>query len=224
MQKGDAYDRKFKPTEALQNYLPAEKADPKNVDLLLRIARQYRHLMTDSSSTNEKVKLGNTALEYSKRAAALAPNDSEAQLSPAITYGKMLPLLGSKEQVAASPFIKASADRAIKLNPGNDDAWHVLGRWHLGLAGITGVKRAMGKLLYGDLPVTTHEACIECFQKAIKINPNRLRHYIELGRAYAEKGDKVEARKWIEKGLAMPSVEKDDWDEKNKGRAILDKL
>lgn len=224
MQKGDVCDQKFQPKEALQHYLPAEKAEPKNATLLLRIARQYRHLMSDTSSANEKLKLGSMAVEYSKRAAALAPNDSEAQLSPAISYGKLLQFQGSKEQVAASPFIKASADRAIKLDPNNDDAWHVLGRWHLGLASITGVKRAMGSLLYGDLPVTTNEAAISCFENAIKINPKRLRHHIELGRAYAQMGQKESARKSIEKGLAMASTEKDDFDEKNRGRAILDKL
>lgn len=224
MQKGDVFDQKFQPKEALQHYLPAEKAEPKNVALLLRIARQYRHLMSDTSSTNEKLKLGGMAVEYSKRAAALAPNDSEAQLSPAISYGKMLQFQGSKEQVAASPFIKASADRAIKLDARNDDAWHVLGRWHLGLASITGVKRAMGSLLYGDLPVTTNEAGIACFENAIKINPKRLRHYIEMGRGYAQLGQKDNARKFIEKGLAMPNTEKDDWDVKNRGKEILSKL
>ena len=224
MQKGDAYDRKFQAAEALQNYLPAEKAEPKNVPLLLRIARQYRHMMTDAPSVNEKLKLGNTALAYAQRAAALAPNDSDAQLSPAITYGKMVTYLGTKEQVAASPMIKAGADRALKLNPQNDDAWYVLGRWHLGLASITGIKRAMGKLIYGDLPVTTNEAGVACFENCVKINPKRLRSYIELGRAYAEMGQKETARKFIEKGLAMPSLEKDDWDAKSRGRAILDKL
>ncbi|HBJ87169.1 MAG TPA: hypothetical protein DDZ88_25580 [Verrucomicrobiales bacterium] len=224
MGSGDAFDRKFQADKALQHYLPAEKLEPQNVPLLLRIARQYRHLMTDATSISEKLRLGGMALGYGKRAAALAPNDSEAQLSPAITYGKMLPLQGSKEQVDASPRIKAGADKAIRLDPRNDVAWHVLGRWHQALANVGGLKRALGGLIYGKLPTTTNEAAVTCFDKAIAINPNRLRHHIELGRTYAQMGKNAEARRFIEKGLAMPNMEHDDPELKQRGREALAKL
>lgn len=221
---GDGFDRTFQATKALGNYLPAEKLEPQNVPLLLRIARQFRHLMTDASSNPEKLRLGGIALGYGQRAAALAPNDSEAQLSPAITYGKMLPLQGSKEQVDASPRIKAATDRAIRLDPRNDVAWHVLGRWHQALANVSGLKRALGGLIYGKLPTTTNEAAVDCFEKAIAINPNRLRNYIELGRTYAQMGKNAEARLFIEKGLSMPNTEHDDPELKQRGRDSLAKL
>jgi tetratricopeptide (TPR) repeat protein len=221
---GDRFDRTFQASKALQHYLLAEKLDPQNVPLLLRIARQYRHLMTDASPDTEKLRLGAIALTYGLRAAALAPNDSEAQLSPAITYGKMLPLQGSKEQVDASPRIKAATERSIRLDPRNDVAWHVLGRWHQALANVSGLKRALGGLIYGKLPTTTNEAAVACFNKAIAINPNRLRNYIELGRTYAQMGKNAEARLFIEKGLAMPNTEHDDPELKQRGRDSLAKL
>ncbi|MEO7101595.1 MAG: hypothetical protein ABI162_19755 [Luteolibacter sp.] len=222
--KGDVCDVACRPGEALKNYLPAEKLDPNNVALLLRISRQYRHMMTDAGNVGEKLKFGNIALAYDKKSVALAPNDSDAQLSPAITYGKMLPFEGKKEQVAASPLIKAAADRAIKLNPRNDNAWHVLGRWHQSLANVTGLKRALGEMLYGKLPVGSYAESIKCFNKAIAINPNRLRHYVELGHTYALLDEPKTARRFLEKGLAMPSVEKDDPDMKALGRETLAKL
>lgn len=222
--KGDVFDRAFQANRALNYYLPAAELEPKNVPLLVRIARQYRHLMTDARTNEEKLRLGGIALGYGQRAAALAPNDSEAQLSPAITYGKMLPLQGSKEQVDASPRIKAGADKAIRLDPRNDVAWHVLGRWHQALANIGGLKRALGGLIYGKLPTTTNEAAVTCFDTAIAINPNRLRHYIELGRTYAQMGKNAEARLFIEKGLAMPNMEHDDPELKQRGREALAKL
>jgi tetratricopeptide (TPR) repeat protein len=221
---GDGFDRTFQAAKALQHYIPAEKLEPQNVPLLLRIARQYRHLMTDTTSSTEKLRLGGLALGYGKRAAALAPNDSEAQLCPAITYGKMLPHQGSKEQVEASPRIKAGADKAIRLDPRNDVAWHVLGRWHKALANVGGVKRALGGLIYGKLPTTTNEAAVACFDKAIAINPTRLRHYIELGRTYAQMGKNAEARLFIQKGMSMPNMEHDDPELKQRGRDALAKL
>ena len=97
--KGDQFDEQLKEKEALQCYLPANRLAPDNVDLLVRIARQYRHLMSDTTSKKEKLRLGNVSLQFAQRAAALAPNDAEAQLSPAISYGKMLPYMTSKDQV-----------------------------------------------------------------------------------------------------------------------------
>lgn len=224
IQKGDVYDKKFKPVEALEFYLPAEKADPNNVPLLLRIARQYRHMMADTGSKGEKVRLGHVSLEYAERAAALARNDSDAQLSVAISYGKMLPYLGSGEQVDASRRIKDTAEKAIRLNSKNDLAWHILGRWHRGRADVNAVKAALGSMLYGSLPPGSTEEAVKCYEKAIALNPNRLMHYIELGRAYAQLGKPEEARKYIEKGLAMPNREKDDPDTKQRGRETLAEL
>ncbi|RYD48325.1 MAG: hypothetical protein EOP83_26680, partial [Verrucomicrobiaceae bacterium] len=124
--KGDAADKSFQPALALESYLPAEKLEPNDVDLQLRIARQYRHLMSDVSGNATKLKYGKLSLEHALKAAAMAPKNSEAQLSPAISYGKMVPFEGKGDQVAASPLIKACAEKAIKLDPRNDSAWHVL--------------------------------------------------------------------------------------------------
>jgi tetratricopeptide (TPR) repeat protein len=222
--KGDQCDKKLQAKEALDNYLPANKLEPDNVDLLVRIARQYRHLMSDASVKKEKLRLGNVSLEFANRASTLAPKNAEAQLSPAISYGKMLPFMGSRDQVNASPRIKAAVDRTLQLDPANDNAWHILGRWNCVLASVNPVKRVLAKALYGDLPITTNEAAEKCLLKAIEINPNRCIHHIELGRIYAQMGRKEEARRCIEEGLAMPDKEKDDPEMKEIGRQLLEKL
>jgi tetratricopeptide (TPR) repeat protein len=224
IKKGDDFDLKLQASEALDFYLAAEKLEPKSASLLLRIARQYRHLMTDATTREEKLSLGGIGLDYALRAAALAPNDSEAQLSPAISYGKMVPLQGLKEQIESARRIKDAVDKAIKLDPHNDLAWNVLGRWNKVLADVNGLKRAVGSLLYGELPTGSNAEAVLCFQKAIEINPNRLMHYIELGQTYAQMGKAADARQLIAKGLAMPDVEKDDPELKRRGRETLAKL
>jgi len=217
-------DAELKAGEALQCYLEVEKVQPENATVLVRIARQYRHLMADAKTDAEKRKLGELALLYGRKAAAVAPNDSDAQLSAAISYGKMLPLQSSKEQMEASRLVKAGADKAIKLNPRNDIAWHIAGRWHRGLAEIGTLKRAVATLVYGKLPEATYADAATCFEKAVELDPNKVIHQIELGRTYAEMGRKEEARQRIEKGLAMPNVEKDDPECKERGRKTLASL
>ena len=222
--RGKVFDRKFQASEALPLYLAAEKIEPKNPDLLVRIARQYRYLMTDASDTKEKLRLGHLALDYSTRAAECGPKECEAQLAPAITLGKMLPYLPTKEQVSASPKIKESVDKALAIDPRNDNAWHILGRWNRVLAEISGAKRLLAGILYGDLPKGSYEEAERAMKKAIALNPNRLMHYIELGRIYSQTGRKDEARELINKGLGMPDAEKDDPETKERGRETLAKL
>ncbi len=224
IKKGDVFYARLLPEEALKFYLPAETLEPNNASLLVRISRQYRHLMSDATKRDEKLRLGGIAAGYSRRAVALAPNDPEAQLSVAISYGQLLPLQGSRDRLESSRVIKAAAEKVIKLDPRNDLGWHVLGRWYLNMADVGAVKRALAQIAYGKLPAATNEDAVRCFEKAIALNPNRLMHYIELGRTYAQMGRKDDARKFITKGLGMAETEKDDPETKSKGREVLAKL
>ncbi len=224
IRKGQIHYDKLQPAEALKYYLPAEKLDPKNAQLLVFIARQYRHLMSEATKRAEKLQLGTKAVEYSRRAVALAPRDAEAQLALAISLGKLLPLQSSKEQFANSMAIKRAAEKAIALDPKSDFGWQVLGRWYFNVADVSGVKRALARVAFGKLPPATYEEAARCFGKAIELNPNRIMHYIELGRTYAAMGRDAEARALIAKGLALPETEKDDPDTKARGREILKKL
>jgi tetratricopeptide (TPR) repeat protein len=222
--KGNVYYEKLDAQEALKYYLPAEKLEPENVRLLVRISREYRHLMSDASKTEEKLRLGGIAVDYAKRAASLGPNDPEAQLAVAISYGKLQPLASTKEKVETARIIKSEADKAIRLDPRSELAWHVLGRWNMGYAEVTGVKRALAELVYGKLPATTYADAAKCFEKAIELKPDRLIHYIELGLVYSRMGRTADARRVITKGLAMKETEKDDPETKQRGRETLAKL
>ena len=224
IKKGVAYDERFDAKNALKYYEDAEKLDPKNAEVLVRIARRYRYMLADAPSKSEKLRLGHIALEYSERAVKAGLDNPEAQISTAISYGKMLPYMSSKEQVEATARIKESVDRTLALNPRDDTAWHILGRWNRVLADINGLKRFLAGAVYGKLPKGSNEQAETCLLKAISINPHRLMHYVELGGVYAQMGRKVEARQCIDKALAMPDREKDDPETKERGREALRSL
>jgi tetratricopeptide (TPR) repeat protein len=222
--KGDAFYIKLQATEALKFYLPAEKLEPNNVRLLVRISREYRHLMSDSVKSEQKLNLGSTALDYAKRAVTLEPNNPDAQLALAISYGKLQPLEGSRQRFEACRIIKNAADKVIQLDPTNDLGWHVLGRWHMAVADVSAFERSLAQMAYGKLPDSTYDQAARCFERAIELNPNRLMHYIELGRAYAHMGRTDDARNCIVKGLAMRETEKDDPETKRQGQELLAQL
>lgn len=224
VKQGDVYDAQFKPDAALQYYLPAEKLEPNNAALLVKIARQYVYRMADLSAKADQLQSGRTALAYAERAVKWAPNDCDSHLALAICVGKLTPLLGAKESVEASRRIKMAAEMAVKLNPRNDYAWHLLGRWHQELAQIGGLTRTIAKLVYGELPAASNDEAVKCFEKAIALKPDRLIHHIELGRTFAQMGRKEEAKLWLDRGLAMPNREKDDQESKERGRKALRSL
>lgn len=221
---GDARDAKFQSDEALKYYLPAEKLNPKDVDLLVKISRQYALRMNDLPKDADKIASGRTALAYAERAVAVAPDRCDPNLCVAICLGKLTPFLGNRESIEASRQIKISADKAVKFDPKNDYAWHILGRWHQSLANIGGATRLLAGAIYGGLPAASNETAVECFKKAMALNPGRLVHVVELGRTYALMGRKAEAKKYLEAGLAMPNKEKDDPETKQRGRASLKEI
>lgn len=221
IRKGDISDARFEGGVALQSYLAAEKMEPKNVALLVHISRAYRYLMSDTTKTSEKLRLGALAVRYAERAAALGPKDADAQLAVAISYGKLQPLVSSGEKVRTARTIKSQAQKALRLNPRNDLAWHVLGRWNVGYAELTGLKRKLAEISYGTLPAPTYTDAAKCFEKAIALNPARVINYIELGHVYSEMGRTADARKVLTKGVGLKQTDKDDPEMKQRGREIL---
>jgi tetratricopeptide (TPR) repeat protein len=224
MARGDAADEQLKTAESLAAYLEAEKLGDKSSEVLRKISREYSLSMVDTKSRDEQRSLGEKALEYAKRAEAAEPANALNQLGLAICFGRVAPYLDNKTKIAYSKQVKEHVDKAIKLDPSLDYAYHVLGAWNYELASFNPVLRALAKLIYGEIPAASYEDAVKDFKKAIELAPQRLVHHIELGRTYAALGQKDLARAELNKGLALPNKEKDDPGAKERGREALKKL
>jgi len=223
IKQGDAADRALKTRDALALYQEAEKLAPDDASLLIKLAKQHGELMTELSGSAKK-QSGETALAYAQRALTLAPKMADAQLAVAICYGRLLELVPAKTRVEYSRRVFEHATTASKLDPRSDYAWHMLGRWHQAVATMDGLTRGIVKIVYGGLPSASLEEARMCFERAIQLGPHRLAHHIELGRTLAMLDMREEARKLLEKGLAMPNKERDDPGTKARGKQTLDSL
>ncbi len=221
VRQGDALDEKNRNIEALGVYLQADAAQPNDAEILRRIAKQYSQQMTGESATPQNRELGRKALDYAKRAKAADANNGAARLALAIVYGKVAFLEPARTKIAYSRLIQQEAEAAIALDPSQDYAWHVLGRWNYELANFNAALRFLAQAVYGKFPDASNERAAECFRKAIAIQPARVVHHVELGRTYAALGRKEEARAELKKGLSLPSREKDDEESKARGRKAL---
>jgi len=224
IKKGDRLDAQFKSAEAMAVFLEADKLEPNNVEILCRLAKTHDEAMVDTASREEQKRLAEAALEYAKRAAAINPRSAKAQLSMAITSGRLAPYLDSKAKIAHSKLVKEHAEKALELEPSNSYAHHILGAWNYEMASISPVLRAIVKLIYGSLPAASFEQAEAFLQRAVALSPNKVSHRIELGRTYAALNKKDLAREEIAKGLALPDREKDDPNTKLRGKQTLAKL
>jgi tetratricopeptide (TPR) repeat protein len=221
IRQGDALEARLQTQEALDAFLQAEQLVSPPPDLLVRISKQYSGLMEDAPNRPAKKALGEKSLAYAQKALALDPNHADANLSLAVCYGKLTPFMGNKEKVAASKLIKQYADRAITLDPKSDYAHHLLGRWNQELASMGGLQKSLAKLIYGGLPDASFDKALKEFDQARKLRPDRLIHQVEYARTLALLGRKEEAKRALEKALALPNKEKDDPEAKARARQTL---
>jgi tetratricopeptide (TPR) repeat protein len=221
---GDALDRRNRNSEALSAYLKADAQKPNDAEILWRLSKQYAQLMMDAKSASEKGRLGQKALDAAQRAVAADPNNAQAHLALAIANGRIALNEPARRKVEMSRLIRQEAETAARLDPKNDNAWHVLGWWNYEIANFNPVLKALAQAIYGKLPDASNEKAADYFIRAIVLQPRRAAHHLELGRAYLALGEKQKARDEFNKGLSLPSTEKDDDDNKQRARATLKQL
>jgi tetratricopeptide (TPR) repeat protein len=222
VKQGDAEERMGHTRVALGCFRAAEVIDPKNVGVLLRISKQYSDLIATTKPQEAAEQIAQKALTYAQRAVEVDPKVAKAHLSVAVAYGKLTDFVGNKEKLEYSKFIKQETLKSIELDAADDFAWHVLGRWHSGVANVSGVLKLMAKLVYGGMPVASNEEAVKCLKKAGELAPQRIIHRSELARVYQLMGKKELAEKEWKAVLALPALDKEDEKDQAEAREVLE--
>lgn len=222
VKQGDAEERLGHTRAALRIFRLAEEIDPQNVGVLLRISKQYSDLIATTKPPAAAEQIALRALNYAQRAVEIDPKVAKAHLSVAVAYGKLTDFVGNKEKLEYSKFIKRETIKSIELDPTDDFAWHVLGRWHSGVANVSGVLKVMAKLVYGGMPVASNEEAVRCLKKAGELAPQRIIHRSELARVYQLMGKQDLAQKEWKVVLSLPALDKEDEKDQVEAREALD--
>jgi tetratricopeptide (TPR) repeat protein len=216
IRSGDDAYAQFDDQKALEHYLEALKLEPQNYEALWKASRAYVDIAdlipaTDKDVKQRQMKLYSEGTAYAKKAVAANPNDTWGHFQVAAALGKKLLLLGKKEQIDGSKQIRAEIDKAIELDPGNDLAYHALGRWHRRMAEIGGAKRFFGSLLYGSIPKGSFAESEKNLKKAVEMKPEYVNHHLELGRTYVSLEKYDLAAEEFQKAIDLPkTTSKDD--------------
>jgi tetratricopeptide (TPR) repeat protein len=221
--QGDAEVTAMHAPEALAFYDQAAKTDPDNVQILLRISQQCSNLISQAKSPSDALDYAKRSLDEAKQAVTLAPDNPKAHLALAVAYGRITDFEDNRTKVEDSRYVKSEADKTLELDPKDDIAYHVLGRWNYAVATLNPMLKLVARFVYGGMPEASLEEAVRDYKKAIELAPLRVIHHHELARAYAALDQPDNARKEWQTELTLKPEDNEGVNDQKEARAELAK-
>lgn len=161
------------------------------------------------------------AKTYAGIALKIDPNNSEANCVMAMSLGRSSMAKTGKEKINNAKDIKKYIDLAIKNDPKNFKAWHILGRWHYEINNLGALEKAVVDIFYGGMPDASLKESIRAFERSRQLAPGFILNIFEMSRAYYDNDEKEKAIACMNTMFTMPNITEDDLVIKEKGRAFL---
>lgn len=195
---------------ALQSYAAGRTLAGAGVTNLSRLTQAYCDLMRAAPAPETQKVIARQALDCAESAMAAAPGNALAHVCVAIACAKNFPFAGNRAKVVFSRRIQEEATRAIALDPRQDIAYYLLGRWNFGVANLNFIYRGLVRLIYGGLPPASNAEAVKDLRQAVWLNPVRIIHHAELARVYAAIGQTRAARHEWQTCVKLKPLDADD--------------
>lgn len=195
---------------AFNKFKEALRIQPNHLYSLVKASQLGSRIGARETSPKNRDNWYATALAYANKAITLAPLNDEANVALAMVLGKSSLTKSGKEKLNSAKEIKKRVDIALKTNPNNYLAWHILGRWHYEISNISSVERTAAKIFFGGIPTGSLKNAIMYFEKAKNLMPYFILNYIELAKAYHRDGQVSKAIALIRTIQAFPVNTEDD--------------
>jgi len=197
---------------AVEIYARAEHAESTNAVNLCALSRRYCDLAYLEKSPAAKKDMVDRALACALAAVKAGPTNSTAHACVAVCYAKECGFADIKDELNDSRLFKLEAERAIALDPKQDIAYYLLGRWNYGMANVGMFSRAFVQVVYGGLPKASNQDAIADFKQAIALAPDRIINHAGLAMVYEAVGDKRAEIAELEKCRALKPTGLEDQD------------
>jgi hypothetical protein len=186
------------------------KLDPTNLYALTKCSELCSRIGARQPDPKSRDSYYEAAVIYAKNAMKLYPQSDEPYVVMGIAIGRTSLVKSGREKISAAKEIKQYAEMALKINPNNFKAWHILGKWNYEVSGLSMMERAAAKVFYGGLPHASLKTSIAAYEKARSLNANFLLNYLELAKAYKRNDEKQKAIALLRALLPLPSQTEDD--------------
>jgi tetratricopeptide (TPR) repeat protein len=190
--------------EARKAYADALQITPGHVATLCKLSRVESELGETQKGDTQRLTWSD-AVAHAREAVRAAPDQAEPHVMLAVALGRQARREGPKTQLALSKEIKAETDLSLKIDPNIGRAWHVLAMWNVKISGLGGIGKMIANSVLGGVPKGASTAnADQAFQKAIALEPFYINHRLEYGRFLKDEKRPDDARRELEKAIALP--------------------
>ncbi len=211
----------FHENEAFLKYAEVVKKDPDNLLALWKCSELCSRIGARQPDKEKMRPYFIAARNYASSAMQVNPKSSDATCMMALALGRVSLIAGTKERVMLAREVKYYAETAIRLDPNNFRAYHILGRWNYEVSDLNIAEKSFARLFYGKIPSASLDDAIDDFEKSRKLNPGFILNYLELARAYHRMGEDKKAVANLRILLGLPNLIYDDTRAKVQARKLL---
>ncbi|MFI5311906.1 MAG: hypothetical protein ACHQQ3_11770 [Gemmatimonadales bacterium] len=194
----DYADRKAE--SAREHFLQALSLEPKNYEALWKASRVEVDLAESLPRGAEQDSVMAAGKRHAEEAIAANPADAEGHFSLARADGRKALSVGTMDRIRFSKVVRAEALEALRYDSAHAGALHVLGMWNAEVMRVNGLARAFAKTFLGAqvFSLASWDSAQALLERAVRNDPTRIVHRLDLGAIYADRGDKGRAREQFE--------------------------
>ena len=135
----------------------------------------------------------------------------------------------TRGRIAAAHRIRAHAERALALRPGDVVVAHILGTWHYEVASLGWVQRQVAAALFGEPPSSDYATALALLERAeasaaAGAGAPMMTTRLKAAQCCVRLGRHSEARRWVRAARALPPGPGDDADDVAALRALTAQL
>ena len=201
--QGDRAYSDLQARTALDQYRLALSIEPKSYEALCKASRVEVDLAEGLDAGPDHDSLQANAQRHAEAAIAVNPRNAEGHFALARALGRKALSLGTMDRIRYAKMIRLA--EIMRVN-GLERAF---------------AKRFLGAEVFGE---ANWEAAQRLMEKAVRLDPDRLVHHLDLGSIYADRGDKAGAREQFLLVIRAPLRQFNDPLYKKKAAERLKKL
>jgi tetratricopeptide (TPR) repeat protein len=181
---------------ALAHFEAAATADPTSYEAAWKASRSAIDLGEYEKNGKRRDSLFLTSERYAKRAVELKEGDAEGHFSLARALGRRALSVGKRERIQYGKRVREEALRCLELDSKHAGCLHVMGVWNAEIMRLNGVLRFIAKNFLGGevFEGASWKEARRYMEAAVSNDPERITHRLDLGRVYADMGEKTRAR------------------------------
>jgi tetratricopeptide (TPR) repeat protein len=223
---GDSSYAHFKPDEALPHYLAAVGSDSSNYEALWKAARTEIDLAESEKDEGRRNRYSRSGESLARRAIKVNAQDPEAHFHLARALGRRALSVGVRDRVKFGTEVRAEALEALRLDPNHPGALHVMGVWNAEVMRLNGIQRFFAKNVLGGrvFGEASWDKAVSYMERSVAADPDRIVHHLDLGKIYADVGDKAKARAQLELAARGRRIDFNDPAYQREAQAVLEKL